>query len=152
MGVTDAPPSDLIRRHKDVPQRSLKQVGIWALTLLTSLLFIAAAVPKLGGGYSFFSERFQEWGYPGWFELAVGIAEVVSAIFLIIPATAFYAAGVLAVIMLGAIYTHLALGVAAYAILPAIMLCAVGIIGWVRRPRRLHSSKPRVTTTTPRNA
>ncbi|WP_168210458.1 DoxX family protein [Persicimonas caeni] len=148
----DSPPSDLIARQKDVPHRSLKTVGVWALTMLTSALFIAAAVPKLGGGYSFFAERFQEWGYPGWFETGVGIAEVVSAIFLIIPTTAFYAAGVLAVIMLGAIYTHVALGVAAYAVLPAVMLCAVAIIGWVRRPQRFRSTKPRVTTTTPRNA
>lgn len=145
----ESPPSDLVNRAKDVPHRSLKTVALWALTLLSSALFIAAAVPKLGD-YGFFAARFDEWGYPGWFELAVGIAEVVGAIFLIIPGTAFYAAGLLGVIMAGAIFTHLAFGMAAYAIVPALLLIGLAYIGWQRRPERLRSRQPRVTTTTPR--
>ncbi len=145
----ESPPSDLINRSKDVPHRSLKTVGLWAVTLLSSVLFIAAAVPQIGD-YGFFSERFEQWGYPGWFQLGIGIAEIVAAIFLIIPSTAFYAAGVLMVIMGGAVFTHLALGEAVYAIVPAIMLLALGVIAWARRPQRLRSRKPRVTTTTPR--
>ena len=145
----DSPPSDLARRTKDVPHRSLKTVALWALTLLSSALFIAAAVPKLGD-YGFFAARFEEWGYPGWFELGVGIAEIVGAIFLIIPATSFYAAGVLGLIMAGAVYTHLAFGVAAYAIVPALLFMGLAYIAWQRRPQRLRSRTPRVTTSTPR--
>jgi uncharacterized membrane protein YphA (DoxX/SURF4 family) len=145
----DSPPSDLINRPKDLPERSLKAVVLWALTLFSAAIFIAAAVPKLGG-YGFFSQRFEAWGYPGWLEMGVGIAEVVSSVFLILPATAFYAAIVLGLIMVGAIYTHLALGTAVLALFPLVLLGALTYIAWMRRPQRLRASQPRVTTSLPR--
>jgi uncharacterized membrane protein YphA (DoxX/SURF4 family) len=139
----------LANRAKEVPQRSLKTVALWAVTLLSAVIFISAAVPKIGG-YGFFSQRFSAWGYPDWLEIGVGIAEVVSSVFLIIPATAFYAAAVLATIMAGAIYTHLALGSAVFALFPLVMIGALGYIAWIRRPQRLRSTQPRVHTSLPR--
>lgn len=139
----DSPPSDLVHRSKAYPNRSLKNVATWAVTLIASAIFIAAAVPMLGG-YGFFEERFQQWGYPDWFQMTVGIIEVISAIFLIIPTTAFYASLALAAIMAGAIYTHLVLGQAALAIVPVVMLGLLAFIGWMRRPRRLRTHTPRV--------
>ncbi len=140
----DSPPSDLIHRPKPIHDRSLKVVAVWAATLFTSVIFIAAAVPMLGG-VGFFVERFKNWGYPFWFETVVGITEVVAAVFLIVPSTAFYSALVLAAIMCGAIYTHLVLGQALLAIVPALMLSLLVFIGWARRPRRLRTRQPRAT-------
>jgi uncharacterized membrane protein YphA (DoxX/SURF4 family) len=145
----DSPPSDLVNRQKELPNRSLKIVALWALTLFSAAIFIAAAVPKIGG-YGFFSQRFDAWGYPGWLETGVGIAEVVGSIFLIIPATSFYASIVLGAIMAGAIYTHLAMGTAVFALFPLILLLGLCYIAWMRRPEALRSTQPRVSTSVPR--
>lgn len=137
-----APPSDLVGREKRIPHRSLKKTALWAITLLTSATFIAAAVPKMAG-VGFFIERFEAWGYADWFEKAVGISEFVAAVFLIIPATSFYAALVLGAIMVGAIITHLAFGSALLAVVPAFFLGLLMIIAWVRRPKSFGSRSRR---------
>jgi uncharacterized membrane protein YphA (DoxX/SURF4 family) len=134
---SQSPPSDLINRPKTYPHRSLKRTAIWGATLVVATIYIAASVPKLGG-FGFFDARFEQWGYPYWFELTVGVIEATAAIFLIIPTTAFYSALALAVIMVGAIFTHLVFGQAALAVVPLIMLCLLAFIGWMRRPAWVH--------------
>lgn len=138
-----SPPSDLINRSKTRVERSPGTMALWALTILISLIFIAAAVPKLGS-FGFFGDLFERWGYPDWLEMGVGIIEFVAAIFLIIPSTAFFAACTLAAIMVGAIITHLALGTALNALIPLAMLGALLYIAWVRRPQAAHTEQPSV--------
>lgn len=131
--VLDAPRSKLAMKSTRPRRPSLKTAILWAITILTALLFIMASVPKIGG-VAFWEMQFEEWGFPEWFQMTVGIVEFVAAIFLIIPRTAFYSAIVLAALMVGAIATHLAVGVALYAIVPAAMLGLLAYIGWMRRP------------------
>jgi putative oxidoreductase len=49
---------------------------------------------------------FHRWGYPDWFRIVVGIAELTSMALLLIPRFASYGATLFAVVMLGAIFTH----------------------------------------------
>lgn len=136
-----APPSDLVNRPKSKREHSNKTIAIWMLTLLTSALFIAASLPKLAG-FGFFDTAFARWGYPYWLELTVGIVEFVSAVFLIIPTTAFFAALALSVVMVGAIITHLALGDAVLAILPLVLLGILAFLARVRRPQAGRTETP----------
>lgn len=133
----DSPPSDLIGRQKNHSNRSTKRTITWAIILVLSTLFLASSIPKLGG-FGFIDTRFERWGYPYWFEFVVGMAEATAAIFLIIPSTAIYATAVLAMIMIGAILTHLLIGQAALAIIPLIVLGLLLYIGWARRPSWVH--------------
>jgi putative oxidoreductase len=72
----------------------------WAL----GLLFIAAGLPKIVG-VARFAERFDQFGYSPAFRVSVGVVEVAGGAGLLIPASALYAAAVLIVDMLGAIWT-----------------------------------------------
>ena len=108
--------------------------GIWVLTMLLALLYVMAGVPKIGA-FDFIAERFEEvWGYPEWFRMVIGALEFIGGIFLIIPQTAFWAAMLLGVIMLGAMYTHLALGNPLFTPVPAICFLLLMVVAYARRP------------------
>lgn len=135
--TVDAPKSDLVREREPTESPidyTRNDVVVWGLSILMALVYIMAGVPKLGT-IEFMHTRFTEvWGYPAWFEYLIGALEFVGGIFLLIPATAFYAASGLAVIMLGAMYTHLALGEAAFVVIPATCLLVLLYIAYQRRP------------------
>ena len=118
------------RRESEAPSFS----GIWALTMILALIYVMAGVPKVGA-FDFIAARFEEvWGYPDWFRTLIGGLEFIGGVFLIIPSTAFYAASMLGGIMLGAMYTHLALGNPSFAPIPAICLILLMIVAYTRRP------------------
>ena len=77
-------------------------------------LWVRGAVPALGVGMSgvgkFFPashwrEYFVDWGFPVWFALVIGAAEVGGAVLSWIPRYAFYGASLLASVMAGAALT-----------------------------------------------
>mgnify|MGYP006307476249 CR=1 FL=1 len=107
---------------------------LWALTIFLSLIYVMAGVPKIGA-IEFMAARFEEvWGYPEWFRLLIGGIEFIGGIFLIIPATTFWAATSLGVIMLGAMYTHVALGNPAFTPIPATFFVLLMYVAYKRRP------------------
>ncbi|HYH85632.1 MAG TPA: DoxX family protein [Pyrinomonadaceae bacterium] len=57
-------------------------------------------------GRRFLGARFSEVGLPPWFRLAVALAELAAFTLLLIPRLASFGAGLFAVVMAGAIYTH----------------------------------------------
>jgi uncharacterized membrane protein YphA (DoxX/SURF4 family) len=83
----------------------LKLIVVWVLRLLLAVLFAIQGVLKLSGSPGWIS-RFSGWGYPDHFYLAVGVAELLGAIGLLIPRLASFGALVLLVVMLGATATH----------------------------------------------
>ncbi len=89
-------------------RRIAKEVIIWTVTLFLALVCLRSGLMKMPGvpGVEFWTRDFHRWGYPDWFRLVVGIVELVSFALLLVPRVAGYGAGVFAVIMLGAIFTH----------------------------------------------
>ena len=85
--------------------RILKEVVLWLITLFLALVCLRSGWLKVSGNI-FWVRDFQRWGYPDWFRLVVGIAELISFALLLVPRLASYAAGLFAVVMLGAIFTH----------------------------------------------
>jgi len=78
----------------------------WVLQILLAALFAVQGVLKLMGSPNWVA-RFSHWGYPAHFYLAVGAAELVGAIFLLIPRLANAGALLLIAVMIGATGTHL---------------------------------------------
>jgi putative oxidoreductase len=116
--------------------RLLKEVVIWIITLMLALVCLRSGLMKMPGvpGVEFWIRDFQRWGYPDWFRLLVGVAELLSFALLLIPRFAGYGAIVFAVVMLGAIFTHSSHGETGR--LPFIfflLLLSVAVI-FVRRP------------------
>jgi putative oxidoreductase len=86
-------------------KRIAKEIVLWILTLMLLLVCIRSGLLKLTGNV-FWVRDFDRWNYPDWFRIVVGLVEVASAALLLIPRTASYGAGLFAIVMLGAIYTH----------------------------------------------
>ena len=78
-------------------------------------------------------EAFDKVGLGQWFRYFTGLLEVAGAIGLLIPRYAFYAAVLLAIVMVGAIIAHVTvLGGSPAAALALLVLS--GIIAYLRKP------------------
>ena len=83
-----------------------KLIAVWVLQFLLAALFAIQGIVKLNGSPVWIA-RFQGWGYPDHFYFAVGLAELVGSILLLIPRLARFGALLLIVVMAGAAATHL---------------------------------------------
>ena len=83
-----------------------RSMSVWVLRFLLAALFAIQGIVKLTGSPAWIS-RFRGWGYPDHFYLAVGLAELLGAIVLLIPRVSKFAAALLMVVMVGATVTHL---------------------------------------------
>ena len=130
----------------------IRTIALWALSLLLAAMFLLSGSGKLGNAESAagvpFDEQFVLWGYPGWFRIPVGLAEVAGAIALLVPAVRFYAAGGLTGLMLGATATHLWSNEAMLAPIPLVLAALAATVAWLARPawveQRLGRSGPQV--------
>lgn len=108
----------------DRPQRTPAQL----LSLFLSVVFLVAGATKIVG-LDFQVERFASWGLPGWwFIYVVGGIEVIGATLLVFPRTRGYGAGLLLVLMLSAISTHIRTGQWLDLIVPAILLVLLVVV------------------------
>lgn len=88
--------------------RIAKEVVLWIIALFLALVCLRSGLMKMPNvpGVQFWMRDFQRWGYPDWFRLVVGVAELISFALLLVPRVAGYGASLFAVVMLGAILTH----------------------------------------------
>ena len=107
-------------------------ITLWILSGLAALAFLGAGGGKLAGGAAMV-EVFNNVGLGQWFRYFTGVLEVAGAIGLLISRYAFYAAILLAIVMVGAIIAHLTvLGTSPVA--PVVLLVLCGTIAWLRKP------------------
>jgi uncharacterized membrane protein YphA (DoxX/SURF4 family) len=98
------------------------------------LLLLAMAVPSLIFGFAKVIrkkdkvELFQRFGYPIWFMIAIGLGEVVTAIGLLFEPTRLIATLLSAIILIGAIFSHVRAREPKEAMAPAIVLVHLSII------------------------
>lgn len=108
--------------------RATRSHAILATRFALAAVFLASGAAKLAGT-DFSVESFARWGLPDWLRLLVGALEVIGAIGLARRPTAPSAAAGLALIMAGAVVTHLrAAGEAAMALLPAALAAALLVL------------------------
>src|SRR5258708_24155766 len=102
------------------------------LSGLGALPFIAAGGGKLAGT-AVMVELFAKVGLGQWFRYFTGLLEVAAGIGLLIPRYAFYAAVLLAIVMVGAFIAHVTvLGGSPAA--PVVLFALTGIIAYLRKP------------------
>jgi putative oxidoreductase len=117
------------------PRRSGLVTGVlWTLQILSAAMFLFAGGLKLAGAPAMV-QLFGAIGVGQWFRYLTGTIEVVSAVLLLIPSLAAYAAAALVVTMIGAIVTHLFI-VGGSPAIPIVLLASTATIAWVRRSRR----------------
>jgi putative oxidoreductase len=107
-------------------------IALWTLSGLVALAFLAAGSAKLAGAVAMV-DMFDKVGLGQWFRYFTGLLEVAAGIGLLIPRYAFYAAVLLAFVMVGAIVAHLTvLGSSPGA--PVTLLVLSGTIAYLRKP------------------
>lgn len=75
------------------------------LSILLSLVFLASGGAKLAG-LEFEIAAFERWGYPLWFMYIIGLVEVSGGIALLVGRLSALAGASLALMMIGAVATH----------------------------------------------
>jgi len=106
--------------------------GLLSVSAVLALAFAASGITKVIGMQAHV-DHFAHWGYPDWFRIFVGVAEVAGAVGILVPRTSMLASAGLAVLMLGAGYTHLVNGEGNQAPVPLILLAMLGYVAWSRR-------------------
>ena len=110
-----------------------RTIAVWVVSALLAALYVFAGVSKLSGAPEAV-EGFARAGYPGWFRLLIGVIEVIAGVGLLIPRVAFYAAGVLGVVMIGAINTIVWSGdLGPVVMVPIACLALLGVVAFLRR-------------------
>jgi uncharacterized membrane protein YphA (DoxX/SURF4 family) len=106
-------------------------ITLWILSGLVALVFIAAGGAKLAS-VPVMVEMFDKVGIGQWFRYFTALLEVAGAIGLLMSRYAFYAAVLLAIVMVGAIIAHVAVlgGSPAPA---AVLLVLSGIVAYLRK-------------------
>jgi uncharacterized membrane protein YphA (DoxX/SURF4 family) len=108
-------------------------VALWVLQILAAAAFLAAGGSKLAGVQQMV-DVFEKVGIGQWFRYVTGLLEVGGAIGLLIPRYTFYAAALLAAVMVGAVISHLTvLGGSPAA--PVVLLLITGTVAFFRRSR-----------------
>ncbi|RKF07720.1 DoxX family protein [Oceaniradius stylonematis] len=133
----------------NIDQPKWKNRVAWGAQGLLALAFLAAGSQKIIGTEPML-QMFAAIGLGPLFQYVTGSLEITGAVMLLIPATAFWGAALVSCIMVGAIYTHLA--VIGGSFVPALMLLLLAcIVLWVRNPGRTQSKSPAAgaKTTTP---
>jgi putative oxidoreductase len=110
----------------------MRMITLWILSGLVALAFLGVGGAKLTGA-SAMVELFDKVGRGQWFRYFTGLLEVAGGIGLLIPRYAFYAAGLLAVVMVGAIIAHLTVLGTSPAV-PVVLLVLSATIAWLRKP------------------
>lgn len=113
--------------------RIAKEVVLWIITLFLALICLRSGLLKVTGNV-FWVQDFQRWGYPDWFRIVVGIAELISMALLLVPRFASYGASVFALVMLGAIFTHATHNESSRLPFNLLLLALSLIIAFTRRP------------------
>lgn len=81
-------------------------LALWAPTLFLAWVFAQQGVAKFSDE-SGWAKAFTNWHFPVWFRILIGVCETVAAALLLTRRTAPIGAALIALVMLGAMGTHL---------------------------------------------
>jgi uncharacterized membrane protein YphA (DoxX/SURF4 family) len=111
-----------------------KRMIMWVLQILVGVLFILQGYLKLSGKPEVV-ENFQRWGYQDWFLTLIGTLEILGGLGLLVKMTARWAASGLALLMLGAAWTHISNSEGAATVVPLIVLVLLLVVACLRWPK-----------------
>lgn len=116
-------------------KRQWARIAGWAVLVLAALFFVGNGMQKLMGAEEMVA-MFETLGLPGWMRVAVGLAETVGGVCLLIPRLTTGAAAFLGLLMVGAVVTELRAGHTFEALIPAQWVVLFALVVGVRRARQ----------------
>jgi putative oxidoreductase len=109
----------------------MKNIVAWALCILLGVFFLYNAYPKLTQNPDTVG-FFEMIGHGTGFLLLIGALEALGGILLFFPRFATWGGGIIAVVMIGATYTHLSSGIGSPAMAIGSLVAAL-VIAWLRK-------------------
>ncbi len=106
--------------------RLIKLSLVWLLTIPGSAIMLLAGGGKLGS--DIWVGIFDNWGFPGWLRILVGLAQVAGGLALLVPRFAAYGAVLLLVVMSGALMTELVMEPSFGPLWPSALLGVYGVL------------------------
>ena len=86
---------------------TLPRAAVWACAIFLAVAFVLVGMSKLEGPSAMrWTERFVNWGYPANAQYVIGVLEILGGVGVLIPKWRRAAAATLAVLMIGALGTH----------------------------------------------
>jgi putative oxidoreductase len=119
---------------------------VLALSVLLTCVFLVAGIPKITGSAPLWLQAAAMRGFPSWIRTVVGVVEVVSAIALLIPGVAIYAALGLALLMIPAAITQQMSGEPGV-LIPLVLLVLLLTVAWRRDPATTRALYRSITNT-----
>jgi len=117
------------------PSRLIATVA-WILTIFLTLTFVSAGGVKFSNN-PVMAQEFAKVGLGQWFRYFTGSCEVIGAIGVLIPRVRFWAALLLATVMVGATIANLTVLQAPPAgVLTVVLLILALGLAWLRRPQQ----------------
>lgn len=114
-----------------------QDVVIWTLQIVVAFVFLFAGSVKLAG-FDDAVRMFGAIGFGQWFRYVTGLLEVAGAVLVLVPSFATAGAGVLALVMAGAVVAHLTTHLQGGSAGAAFFLLLVtSYIAWKRREQFL---------------
>lgn len=112
----------------------VKKLGmkIKILRILLSVIFLVSGGAKLVG-LAFEIAAFEKWGYPLWFMYFIGAIEISGAIGLLVQRLSALAGGCLALMMIGAVATHVIHAEWGTMVVASIILALAATHAWLGR-------------------
>jgi uncharacterized membrane protein YphA (DoxX/SURF4 family) len=110
---------------------TFRRTLFWTLKVLLTFGFLTAGLSKFSPR-SGWVERFAGWGYAPWFVTVIAVLEVLGVAGLWMPRLERYAIGLLALIMLGAVYTNATHPPVAALVRPLAFLFLLAGLVWLR--------------------
>lgn len=123
--------SEAIISEKLEETSKLKNIGLWALQIAVAGMFVMAGSAKLSGDPMMIA-TFEKIGVGQWFRQLTGGLEVVGGVGLLTPFASGLAALGLALVMVGAVASHLVI-LGGSAMPAVVLLIASAGIAWGRR-------------------
>ena len=117
----------------------VKKIALWGVSILLAAVFLMAGSLKLMGAQQLAVE-FVKWGYPTWFRLFVGGAEICGAVLLLFSRTAALGSIGLGILMVGCVFSHVKAGEGPQALPAIVLLTLLAFVGYSRRPGATTSS------------
>ena len=109
-----------------------RPITLWLVSGLVALTFLGAGGAKLAGAAAMV-DLYNRVGLGQWFRYFTGVLEVGGGIGLLMPRYAFYAAVLLAIVMVGALTAHLTVD-SDSPVLAVVLLVLTVTIAYLRRP------------------
>ena len=108
----------------------------WLMSLYLALMYFRMGWVKFDPE-GFWAGAWERWGYPDWLMVAVGAAEVLGAVALVVPWTATYGSTLLIAVMVGAWVTRFGDGRMEDVAWITLYIVALAWIGWEWRGKRV---------------